>query len=157
MTDHKELFKSLISHNVEVHDEYICLFDGPSKRRIKFIKLRQKHIDEAKAAREAFDFDSLERVAAFEQIVDSRVGEWSNVMYPSDFIEAFEDNVSRHPSSYEHRFKGGFAQYLEEYERYWDGCGDDASGTPFDEEPDYADLRDAYERFVKRYSDHQDT
>lgn len=150
MTIDTKIFDSLISHNITTKDGYICLFYSPSRKHVKFIELKQQYIDEARVARETFDYDSRERIVAFEQIVDSRVAEWSEVLSPSDFVEQFEDNISLYPSSYKHLFQGSFEHYRDAFEEYWDGC-EYVPQTPFDDEPDEAYLREAYESFIERH------
>jgi len=135
-------FPSYISHNVEIYEGYLCLFDSIDRTQVKFLPLRQKYLDEAKQACDEFDFDSLKRVAAFAEIVDSRVEYWCQVWTPELIIDAFKDNYSGHKEHYASVVTGSFEEFMEAYENFISGFFYDSVKTPFDTYPDEDDLRE---------------
>lgn len=135
-------FPSYISHNVEIYQDYLCLFDSIYRTQVKFLPLRQKYLDEAKQACDEFDFDSLKRVAAFAEIVDSRVDCWYQVWTPELVIDAFKDNYSGHKEYYASAVTGSFEKFMEAYENFVSAFFDESVTTPFDTYPDEDDLRE---------------
>ncbi|MGJ2639777.1 hypothetical protein ACR8HR_22765, partial [Salmonella enterica subsp. enterica serovar Paratyphi A] len=89
-----------------------------------------------------FDFDSLKRVAAFAEIVDSRVEYWCQVWTPELIIDAFKDNYSGHKEHYASVVTGSFEEFKEAYENFISGFFYDSVKTPFDTYPDEDDLRE---------------
>jgi len=142
MTEEINHFPSYISHNVEIYEDYLCLFDSIDRTHVKLLPLRQEYLDEAKQACSEFDFDSLKRVAAFARIVDSRVDDWRQVLTPELFIDAFKDNVYNYKKSYAAALTGSFEKFMEAYENFVSAFFDESMTTPFDTYPDEDDLRE---------------
>lgn len=142
MTEEINHFPSYISHNVEIYQGYLCLFDSICRTQVKFLPLRQKYLDEAKQACDEFDFDSWERAAAFAEIVDSRVDDWRQVLTPEFLIEAFKDCVYSYKKGYASALTGSFEEFMEAYDNFLTGLFEDSMMTPFDTYPDEDDLRE---------------
>lgn len=146
-------FPSYISHNVEIYEGYLCLFDSIYRTQVKFLPLRQKYLDEAKQACDEFDFDSLERVAAFAEIVDSRVDYWHQVWTPELVIDAFKDDFSSHKEHYPSALTGSFEEFMEAFESFVSGFFYDSVRTPFDTYPDEDDLRELHSELLAEFFD----
>ncbi len=138
------LLDTPVNHNLEVIDEYLCLFDFAERKRIKFFKLEDRHIDELLAARFHATHGSLEQAAAYRRIVESRVQEWVDVHYPDHFLAMFEDVVLSDPDYYASPICDSFELFVAEYFRYWDAVSEVMVRTPYDQQPSEAQLRELH-------------
>lgn len=144
MADQKTHFPSTIWHGIEIHDDYLCLFDSIEKKRVKYLTLQQEHLDEAAEACDEFALDSLERVGAFREIVCSRVQEWSEILTPEFFLDSFTEEVYNFRDDYAPKLTGSFEDFVAAYSDYWEVATEGISRTPFDEAPSEAALRERH-------------
>lgn len=111
---------------------------------MKYLTLKQEHLDEAAEACDKFDFDSGERVGAFKEIIESRVYEWRPVLTPEYFLDAFTEEVYNFEKDYAPKLTGSFDDFTDAYDAYWEAVDEDIWRTPFDEAPNDDALRERH-------------
>lgn len=144
MADQKNHFPSMIWHGVEILGNYLCLFESIDKRRVKYLTLQQEHLDEAAEACDEFALDSRERVCAFQNIIDTRIYEWCEILTPEYFLDSFTEEVCNFEKDYAPKLTGSFEDFMDAYDTYWDVVNEDISRTPFDEAPSETALRERH-------------
>lgn len=144
------LLENRTSHNIEVIDSHLCLFDSTDRNHVKSIKLEVAHVEEILEARQKFKHGSLKRAAAFRNIVKSRVTEWSEINKPHHFCATFANCVMSDRRRYSAVVRESFESFLKAYTQYWDADPESLERTPFDEQPSEDQLRKLHVRLSDR-------
>lgn len=144
------LLENRTSHNVEVIDGYLCLFDSIDRNHVKRVKLEVVHIEEILKARQEFKSGGQKRAAAFRNILESRVVDWSEIHKPHHFCATFMNAVMSDRKRYSAVVRESFESFLKVYTQYWESDLDSVEQTPLDEWPNEEQLRKLHARLVAR-------
>lgn len=144
------LLENRTTHNIEVIDGHLCLFDSTDRNYAKSIKLEVAHIEEILESRQKFKHGSLKRAEAFRNIVESRVNDWSEINKPHHFCATFTNVVMSDRRRYSAVVRESFESFLKSYTQYWEADPDSIERTPFDEQPSEDQLRKLHARLVER-------
>lgn len=144
------LLENRTSHNVEIIDGYLCLFDSIDRNHVKRLKLEVVHIEEILKARKEFKSGGQKRAAAFRNIVESRVADWSEINKSHHFCATFMNIVMSDRKRYSAIVRESFESFLKAYTQYWESDPDSIERTPFDEQPNEDQLRRLHARLAER-------
>jgi len=138
----KEIFKAGIQYGyiVEVRGGYLCLLTH-DYREVMYVKINEEMIAEAKEAYKKFDYQSIDLALAMNEIVTSRVHEFTTIQEPVDYLEAYLANARDWPHDTAPAICESFDSFRADYEKYWDAIDSCEVGTPWDEEPSEEYLR----------------
>ena len=148
----EEIFKAGISYGyiVQVREKYLCLLTL-DYRKVMYVKIDEEMIAEAEEAHKKFDYQSIDLALAMNEIVTSRVREFTTIQEPADYLEAYLDNAWNWPRDTAPAICESFESFRADYQQYWDSDDTGEDGTPWDEEPSEEYLRAVWPELKEKF------